>query len=190
MARDLHWLLEGIVDAPAVPVSGITTDSRSVSPGDVFLAHQGASSHGLDFVAQAVRAGAVAVVWDSATGAGRESQAGVTTVAVPGLSYRLGQIANRWFNAPSERMSVSGVTGTNGKTTVAFLIAQSMLLLDRSCAYMGTLGAGIGTLDRDIGLTTPGCIDLHRKLSGFLAEGAAIAAMEVSSHALHQKRID
>jgi UDP-N-acetylmuramoyl-L-alanyl-D-glutamate--2,6-diaminopimelate ligase len=156
----------------------------------VFLAYQGASSHGLDFVAQAVRAGAVAVVWDRATGAGRESQAGVTTVAVPGLSYRLGQIANRWFDAPSERMSVSGVTGTNGKTTVAFLIAQCMQLLDRSCAYMGTLGAGIGSLDRDIGLTTPGCIDLHRKLSGFLAEGAAFAAMEVSSHALHQKRID
>ena len=190
MARDLHWLLEGIADAPAVPVSGITTDSRSVGPGDVFLACQGAGSHGLDFAAQAVKAGAVAVVWDSATAAGREPQAGVATLAVPGLGYRLGQIANRWFNAPSDRMSVSGVTGTNGKTTVAFLIAQCMQLLGRSCAYMGTLGAGIGTLDRDIGLTTPGCIELHRKLSEFLADGAAFAALEVSSHALHQKRVD
>jgi UDP-N-acetylmuramoyl-L-alanyl-D-glutamate--2,6-diaminopimelate ligase len=190
MARDLQWLLEGIADAPAVPISGITTDSRSVCPGDVFLACQGASSHGLDFAAQAIKAGAVAVVWDSSTAAGREAQAGVTMVAVPGLGYRLGQIANRWFNAPSNRISVSGVTGTNGKTTVAFLIAQCMQLLDRSCAYMGTLGAGIGTLGHDIGLTTPGCIELHRKLSEFLAEGAAFAAVEVSSHALHQKRVD
>ncbi|HLU06364.1 MAG TPA: UDP-N-acetylmuramoyl-L-alanyl-D-glutamate--2,6-diaminopimelate ligase [Woeseiaceae bacterium] len=190
MARDLRWLLEGIADAPAVPVSGITTDSRAVSPGDVFLACQGASSHGIDFVSQAVEAGAAAVVWDSTTAAALDSEIGVTMVAVPGLSHRLGQIANRWFNAPSEHMSVSGVTGTNGKTTVAFLIARCMQLLDRPCAYMGTLGAGTGSLSRDIGLTTPGCIDLHRKLSEFLAESAVFAAMEVSSHALHQKRVD
>ena len=191
-ARDLNWLLAGIADAPPVGISGITTDSRSVSPGDAFLACRGANSHGLDFAEQAVQAGAAAVVWDSTTASGDSTtgEIGVATVAVPDLAQRLGRIANRWFDAPSERMNVSGVTGTNGKTTVAFLIAQSMQLLDRPCAYMGTLGAGIGSLSRDLGLTTPGCIDLHRKLCEFLSEGASFAAIEVSSHALHQRRID
>jgi UDP-N-acetylmuramoyl-L-alanyl-D-glutamate--2,6-diaminopimelate ligase len=189
-ARDLKWLLEGIADAPPVPISGISTDSRRLGPGDVFLAYRGARAHGLDFIDQAQQAGVAAIAWDSAGSAPPPSLAGVAMVPVPGLADRLGELANRWFNAPSRRLKVSGVTGTNGKTTVAFLIAQCMQLLDRPCAYMGTLGAGISSLDRDLGLTTPGCIDLHRTLAEFVAQGAGHTALEVSSHALHQKRVD
>jgi UDP-N-acetylmuramoyl-L-alanyl-D-glutamate--2,6-diaminopimelate ligase len=188
--RDLHWLLEGIADAPTVPVSGITTDSRTIARGDVFLACQGASHHGLHFLEQAVEAGAAAIVWDSGTAASPGGSATVPMVPVPDLAARLGEIANRWFGAPSEHLKVSGVTGTNGKTTVAFLVAQCMQLLERPCAYMGTLGAGITTLNDEFALTTPGCIDLHRNLADFVAGGAGYAALEVSSHALHQKRID
>jgi UDP-N-acetylmuramoyl-L-alanyl-D-glutamate--2,6-diaminopimelate ligase len=188
--RDLRWLLDGIADAPPVPLSGISTDSRRLRPGDLFLACQGAARHGLEFVEQAMEAGVAAIAWDSATAVTPSIRAGVVMVPVPALADRLGELANRWFDAPSEHMTVSGVTGTNGKTTVAFLIAQCMQLLNRPCGYMGTLGGGISTLNRDLGLTTPGCVDLHRKLAEFVALGAGYASLEVSSHALHQKRVD
>jgi UDP-N-acetylmuramoyl-L-alanyl-D-glutamate--2,6-diaminopimelate ligase len=186
----LRWLLDGITDAPPLPVAGISTDSRRLEPGDVFLAYQGAGTHGLEFIDQAIAAGVAAIVWESTTAVTPESRAGVVMVPVPQLADRLGELANRWFHSPSERMKVSGVTGTNGKTTVAFLIARCMQLLERPCAYMGTLGAGITTLDHELGLTTPGCVDLHRKLAEFVTLRAGYTALEVSSHALHQKRID
>ena len=189
-ARDLRWLLDGIADAPPVPVAGISTDSRRLAPGDVFLACKGAGSHGLEFTDQAIAAGVAAIVWDSTTAVTPESRAGVVMVPAPALADRLGELANRWFDAPSQSMKVSGVTGTNGKTTVAFLVSQCMRLLEHRCAYMGTLGAGVTTLNRDLGLTTPGCVDLHRKLAEFATSGAGYTALEVSSHALHQKRID
>ena len=187
--RDLRWLLSGIVDAPAVGITGISTDSRSVAPGNVFLAVKGIGHHGTTFVDHAIEAGAAAIVWDSTTTTDPAAR-DTAMIAVPGLADRLGELANRWFDAPSERLSVSGVTGTNGKTTVAYLVAQCMQLLRRPCGYMGTLGAGIGRPERDIGLTTPGCIELHRHLADFAERGVAHAALEVSSHALHQRRID
>jgi UDP-N-acetylmuramoyl-L-alanyl-D-glutamate--2,6-diaminopimelate ligase len=188
--RDLRWLLAGIADAPAIVITGISTDSRSVAPGDAFLAVKGVGHHGLAFAAQAVVAGAAAIVWDSRTAADPGARSGATMVAVPGLADRLGELANRWFDSPSERLTASGVTGTNGKTTVAYLIAQCMRMLGKPCAYIGTLGAGTSTPDRNFGLTTPGCIDLHRHLADFAARGVGHAALEVSSHALHQRRID
>jgi UDP-N-acetylmuramoyl-L-alanyl-D-glutamate--2,6-diaminopimelate ligase len=188
--RSLQWLLAGMADAPAVPIRGISTDSRAITQGDAFLACQGATTHGLEYVEEAVGAGAVAIAWDSDTATGPIACEGVATVPVAGLSARLGVIANRWFDAPSAQMNVSGVTGTNGKTTVAWLIAQCLQKLDKQCAYMGTLGAGMATLDRQVGLTTPGCIDLHRNLAEFVSRGAEHAALEVSSHALDQGRVD
>ncbi|MEX2496719.1 MAG: UDP-N-acetylmuramoyl-L-alanyl-D-glutamate--2,6-diaminopimelate ligase [Woeseia sp.] len=193
-ARSLRWLLNGIADAPPVAITGISADSRTVAKGDVFLACRGATNHGLTFTADVIASGAAAIVWDSETdgqpGADEGVKDGVVMVPVAGLSDRLGEIANRWFGAPSRRMKLSGVTGTNGKTTVAFLIAQSMHLLNTRCAYVGTLGAGIETLERQAGLTTPGCIDLHRNLADFASRGARHTALEVSSHALAQKRVD
>ncbi|MGH8166008.1 MAG: UDP-N-acetylmuramoyl-L-alanyl-D-glutamate--2,6-diaminopimelate ligase [Woeseiaceae bacterium] len=205
--RNLQWLLHGIADdidnIPAIPITGISTDSRTIRKGEVFLACQGAASHGLQFVDQALAAGAAAIAWDSQTvdditqashrgDAAAASARHGSAVMIPaaGLTHRLGEIANRWFDAPSERMRISGVTGTNGKTTVAFLIAQCLQMLDKPCAYVGTLGAGIASLDRGPGLTTPGCVDLHRNLADFASVGALNAALEVSSHALHQNRVD
>ncbi|MEX2124550.1 MAG: UDP-N-acetylmuramoyl-L-alanyl-D-glutamate--2,6-diaminopimelate ligase [Woeseia sp.] len=188
--RNLDWLLQGIADAPAVPITGISSDSRTVSKGNAFLACQGASHHGLAFLDPVIEAGAAAIVWDSDTAAHPPGDTDAVMIPAAGLAGRLGEIANRWFDAPSRRMHVSGVTGTNGKTTVAFLIAECMQMLDKPCAYMGTLGAGISTVDRNFGLTTPGCIDLHRNLADFAFQGAGHAALEVSSHALHQSRID
>jgi len=109
---------------------------------------------------------------------------------VPGLGDRLGEIANRFFDAPSRQMTVAGVTGTNGKTTVAWLLAQCLRRAGLQCGYVGTLGAGLVETDLHAGLTTPACIDLHRRLAAFRAAGAYRAALEVSSHGLRQQRID
>ena len=175
----LDQLLEGLAEAPAIDVAGIASDSRKVRPGYLFLACQGATSHGLDFLQQAEEAGAVAVAWDAATGSAVESA--LPLIGVDKLAAHLGEIANRWFGSPSSSVKVTGVTGTNGKTTVAYLVAQCLTMLDRRCGYIGTLGSGIEKIGGEDNMTTPACLDLHETLAGFRDDDASHAAIEVSS---------
>ncbi len=184
----LDKLLQGIADAPAIDISGISSDSRKLGSGDVFLACQGATSHGLDFIGQAEAAGVAAVVWDSATCGAVDSECPL--IAVDGLAGRLGEIANRWYDSPSESVKVTGVTGTNGKTTVAYLVSRCFTMLDQKCGYIGTLGSGIDQFSSEGSMTTPPCLDLHELIAEFRDLGARHAAMEVSSHALEQYRVD
>jgi len=186
--KNLDVLLEGIADAPAIPVSGISTDSRTIRPRELFLACQGVSSHGLDYLDQVIAAGAAAVAWDSSTGAADES--GVPLIPVAGLQHHLGEIANRWFDYPSRSVRVIGVTGTNGKTTVAWLLRQCLNRLGKHCGYIGTVGHGFKDIEREGSMTTPACVELHRMLADFRDQGARFAAIEVSSHALEQSRVD
>ena len=183
----LDRLLQGIANAPALAVHGIATDSRKLSAGDVFLACQGATSHGLDFIRQAEQAGAAAVVWDASTGS--ETDTSLPSIGVADLAGLIGEISNRWFDSPSHAVRVTGVTGTNGKTTVAYLASQSLRALGMKCGYIGTLGSGIDAIGGDESMTTPACVDLHRTLAGFRDHGATHASMEVSSHALEQLRV-
>ncbi len=192
-AMTLADLLEGIVDAPAsartIPVHGVSSDSRRLDEGDVFLAVQGLTSHGLDFLAEAAESGVAAIAWDSSTGTA-PADTGIPTIAVPDLASRLGEIADRFYGQPSEALGVIGITGTNGKTTVAWMIAQASELLGERCGYLGTLGFGVGELQGAEGMTTPAAIDLHGRLAEFVEQGASQAAIEVSSHALAQSRVD
>lgn len=188
--RTLRGLLEGIADAPDIDVRGISSSSETLRSGDVFFALAGQSSHGLDYVGEALRAGVRAVVWDASADVVAPDHPDVPMIPVAGLTTHIGEIANRYFDSPSSMMKVAGVTGTNGKTTVSFLIAQCMQMLGNTCAYIGTLGFGIGELDSDNEMTTPACIDLHKKLAAFRDAGAGHAAIEVSSHALQQDRIN
>jgi UDP-N-acetylmuramoyl-L-alanyl-D-glutamate--2,6-diaminopimelate ligase len=185
-------LLAGLATArvPAVAIDGIAADSRQVRPGYLFLACAGERSHGLDYLDSVIAAGAAAVAWDSETADLPASDIGVPVVAVPGLVHHLGEIANRFHGFPSRSVSVFGVTGTNGKTTVAWLLAQCLELLGHRCGYIGTLGAGMDEIDIAEGMTTPGAVELHGRLAGFRDAGADCAAIEVSSHALDQDRID
>ena len=183
-------LLPGVPGVPAITVQGLAADSRRVNDGFLFLAVPGESSHGIDFAAQAIDAGAVAIAYDPNGAAIAGAGSPIPLIEVPGLGASLGDIANRYWDTPSATVDVYGITGTNGKTTVAWLLAGAMERLGRRSGYVGTLGAGLGNISVSPGLTTPGVIDLHGKLAEFRDAGARAAAIEVSSHALMQRRID
>ncbi len=190
----LAELLQGYAQAPAIPISGIASDSRLLGEGYLFLACQGIGSHGLDYLAAAKAAGAGAIAWDSSTGdrsiVTQSKDLGMPFIAIDNLGAKLGEISNRFYRRPSEKLRVAGVTGTNGKTTVAWLIAQCAHLLGERCGYLGTLGRGVDELQVADGMTTPAAVELHGVLADFVADGASCAAIEVSSHALSQGRVD
>jgi UDP-N-acetylmuramoyl-L-alanyl-D-glutamate--2,6-diaminopimelate ligase len=187
-AVTLDRLLPELSQVPALPVTGIATDSRRLRAGDIFLACQGATSHGLEFIEQAIVSGVAAVLFDSSTAT--EVAAPVPVIGVPDLALKIGTIANCWFDSPSSSMRVAGVTGTNGKTTVAYLIAQCLQKLACRCGYIGTLGSGIGEPAHGGYMTTPTCLELHELFAAFRDQRAGFAAVEVSSHALQQHRVD
>ena len=198
----LMWLFDGIAPLPAndAQVADVTLDSRAVRAGSVFFALGGGRSHGLDFAAEAAARGASAVLWDPAETGTREVPGNdalyghVFTAPVAGLRQLLGRVADRFFGWPSAYVRVAGITGTNGKTTCAYLLAQCLERLQSPAAYMGTLGSGrIGALQAASGRashTTPDVFSVHRQLAQLRAAGVRDVAMEVSSHALDQGRVD
>ncbi len=189
---DLAGLLEGMdLAVPSVPISDITSNSRHAARGGLFLACAGLEHHGLEFLAQALDAGVAAVVWEPGAEVVEPLlPPNVTGVEMPGLCNRLGTIADRFFGSPSAALSVTGVTGTNGKTTSAFLVTQALNHLSHRAGYMGTLGFGLGPDLASSSLTTPGCITMHRRLRDMVDAGADHVITEVSSHALDQHRVD
>ena len=182
-------LLRGYGSAPAIPIEGIASDSRQLGEGYLFLAVAGMTNHGLDFLDAAVDAHVAAIAWDSSTGS-EPPDVGVPTIAIDDLAAKLGEIANRFYGQPSEHLDVVGVTGTNGKTTVAWMIAQAASLLGEKCGYLGTLGYGVDEVVGAEGMTTPPTVELHGRLAEFVDAGAGYVALEVSSHALSQGRVD
>jgi UDP-N-acetylmuramoyl-L-alanyl-D-glutamate--2,6-diaminopimelate ligase len=190
--KDLRALLAGTgVETPAgVVVTDLTLDSRSVRPGAAFVALPGTRTHGVGFTAQAVAAGARAILWEPVQGvAAPRVPANVAAIAVPDLTRELGGVADRFFDEPSKAVRVVGVTGTNGKTTTAYVIAEALERVGESSAYAGTLGHGrIGAV-RAGSHTTPDCITVHRQIAELRAEGVRLLGMEVTSHALDQHRV-
>lgn len=171
-----------------INVTGIEMDSRRVASGNLFLACKGQGQHhGLAHLDQAIERGAAAIAWEPAAG-WTHPQTQIPEVAVEKLSRHAGVIASRYYGEPTRDMFTVGITGTDGKTSTAYLIAQALDRLDKPCAYLGTLGYGrIGRLDVATH-TTPDAVTLQRHFSRMHEEGARAAAMEVSSHALDQDR--
>ena len=186
MAMTLRELLEGWVDeAPALRVTGIGLDNRSIKPGEAFVAVQGQLAHGLDYARAAVAAGAVAVIHD---GLKALPELGVPACEVAGLGNKLGELASRYYAAPSEQMKIAGITGTNGKTSVAHFLAQSWQRVYGNAGMVGTLGYGaLGHLQSGA-RTTPDALSLQQVLADCVKADIERLAMEVSSHALQQHR--
>lgn len=191
--RALAELVAGFASVPPqLTVSDVTLDSRAASPGALFLACRGRTHHGLEFAGEALARGVRAVLYepDGAPAPPAALSAASFVAAVPELSARAGIIADRFFGAPSQQLTIAGITGTNGKTTCAWLLAQALQRCGRPAAYLGTLGVGVPPGLTPLCHTTPDAVTVQRELAALLAAGAACIAMEVSSHALDQQRVN
>jgi UDP-N-acetylmuramoyl-L-alanyl-D-glutamate--2,6-diaminopimelate ligase len=172
-----------------VPVGGVTLRSQSVRPGDLYAALPGARTHGARFAADAADRGAVAFLTDPA-GAGECRATGHPVVVVERPRDRLGAAASVIYGSPSERLATIGVTGTQGKTTVTFLAEAGLRGAGATPAVVGTTGTRIAGRPVRSSLTTPEAPDLHALLAVMVERGVDACAMEVSSHALIQGRVD
>jgi UDP-N-acetylmuramoyl-L-alanyl-D-glutamate--2,6-diaminopimelate ligase len=190
-AMRLHELLAGIAPTPSglnPVVRGLSQDSRDLHEGDAFVALAGASTHGLRFAPQAEAAKVAAVLFEPPAPEGLPLPS--NAVAVEDLREKLGRLADRFYDTPSKTMTVAGVTGTNGKTSTVQLIAQALSLHGDRAGTIGTLGAGLYGEHVAGERTTPDVINVHRLLARMRDDGARYVAMEVSSHALEQGRVD
>lgn len=176
---------------PDLEITDLTLDSRAVTPGAAFVALSGTRTHGIGFAAQAVNAGACAVLWEPVQGVvPPRLPEDVPLIGIPQLAGWLGAISDWFFDAPSVPVRPIGITGTNGKTTTAHVIAEALQRLNIESAYAGTLGYGrVGALHSG-SLTTPDVITVHRQLAELRDQGVRCLAMEVSSHALDQHRVN
>ena len=175
--------LEGAADTP---LSAIAYDSRRVVPGSVFVALKGLKADGDAFAEQAVARGARAIVSESA------KPGGITSpwIVVRDARLALALLADRFFNHPSRRMPVIGVTGTNGKTTTSYLLCSILDAAGLRAGMLGTVAYRIAGEDREASRTTPEAPDVQQLLNEMLERGSKSAVMEVSSHALSLKRVD
>ena len=189
----LQTLLEGMTDARIennISIRGISSDSRDVREGDLFLACRGTNTRGSLFIRAAIEAGAAAVAVDEELLSDLDRRR-TALIPVPGLRDKLGLIAGRFYRDPTKHLHLTGITGTNGKTSVSWWLAKvHSLLTQRQAGLVGTLGYGpYPRLQSGIN-TTPGAVSLQRLFAGFVEAGVDTAFLEVSSHALDQGRVN
>ena len=175
-----------ITTTPSAQVAAITYDSRRVTPGTVFVALRGLKADGAQFAPQAVARGAVAVVAETEPQAALQ----VPWVVVPDARLALAFLADRLHGHPSGALKVIGITGTNGKTTTAYLLRSIFEAAGMRCGLLGTVVYSLGHSDIEATRTTPESADVQQMLQQMVANGCAAAVMEVSSHALALKRAD
>ena len=171
---------------PPIPICDIASNSHAVTANSAFVALPGIRSNGIDYAIDAVKAGAVAIIYDAADEYSRQrvpllsKQVDTCWVGIEQLDRANGHIVSRFFGDPAQAMTIVGVTGTDGKSSVTHLLTQALTNLGKSCASIGTLGYGIGNqLTPDL-LTTPDVVSLQSRLHRFRQQRCEYVVMEVS----------
>ena len=179
-------------DLVGITPRDITEDSRAVRPGSIFIARPGTRTDGRRFIPQAIQAGAIAILTDHSVTPETIDLArfpGVAFLRARDLTTTAAGLAERFFGNPSAGMTLVGVTGTNGKTTVTHLIRHGLASVGHACGLIGTVAIDDGIESTPASLTTPSAIDVSRALARMRDRGRTTAVLEVSSHALHQGRV-
>lgn len=179
-------ITEDIIGTDGLEITQLTADSRKCKSGTLFVAVRGVNVDGHDFIPAAVKAGASAVVCEDIPA---DIPAEITWIRVANSSVALGFLASQWFGNPSQKLKLIGVTGTNGKTTIATLIYEMARLNSFKAGLLSTVVNKIDDEDIPSTHTTPDPIELNDLLHRMVEAGCTVAAMEVSSHAAHQHRI-
>ena len=175
------------IEGPAdVDIAGVDIDSRKVGPGHLFVAIKGTQTDGHQYIAKAIELGAVAILCEDMPA---ERQAGVTYVQVPSTESAIGPVATTFYSDPTSKLILVGVTGTNGKTTIATLLYNMFRRLGFKCGLLSTVCNYIEDEAVPASHTTPDPIELNQLLSRMVEAGCQYAFMECSSHAIAQQRI-
>jgi len=175
-----------IVGDAGAEITGVQIDSRRVKPGDLFVAMRGTQADGHAFIPKAVAQGAAAVLCEELPA---EAAPGVAYAVVPSTEDAVGPVATLFYGDPSRRLRLVGVTGTNGKTTIATLLYEMFRKMGHRCGLISTVCNYIDGERLPADHTTPDPIELNSLLARMVAEGSEYAFMECSSHAIAQKRI-
>jgi UDP-N-acetylmuramoyl-L-alanyl-D-glutamate--2,6-diaminopimelate ligase len=169
-----------------IAVNAVCTDSRQVQPGSCFIAVRGTATDGHDYIGKAITAGALAIVCENIPAA---VEAGVTVIQVQDSALAAGYIAHSFYGEPSLRVKLTGVTGTNGKTTIATLLWKLFTGLGYKCGLVSTVQNQVGSEVIPATHTTPDAVSVNKLLKQMADEGCSHVFMECSSHAIHQQRI-
>lgn len=176
-----------LVGQSDIDLAGVNSDSRNVEPGSLFVATRGTQVDGHDYIASAIEKGAMAVVCEILP---EKLSPDVVYVVVKNTNVALGKIASAWYDFPSSSLRLVGVTGTNGKTTIATLLYRLFRRLGHKCGLISTVCNCIDSEEFPSTHTTPDPLTLNRLLAQMVECGCKFAFMEVSSHAIDQRRIE
>lgn len=180
-------LLDGaevLAQAGNPEIKGVEYDSRRVKPGDAFVAMRGESIDGNTYIDKAIAAGAVAIISDSA-----DARANIAWARVPHGRRALARVSANFYKRPAERLAITGITGTNGKSTTAFILESILAAAKRKTALIGTIEYHVAGKVLPAPHTTPESLELNQIFAEAVGHGATEAVMEVSSHALEQQRV-
>ena len=196
----LDFLLEGFIDdalieqCRGIKINALVQDNRKARSGNLFIAHQGYNTHGLLYAQDAVAKGVSVVLWDGDVENRAEILDSISNkvlcIHCQDLKYKVGPIASRFYDQPSLSLNIIGVTGTDGKTSIAHFLAQCLDAYDVHCGVLGTLGNGFINDLHPTGLTTVDAMLVQKTLAEIKDAGARHVVMEVSSHGLDQGRVN